>query len=67
MDADFSQLTDTEKKVCRMLRQGLTTTQIAGRLGKSNQSIRHHLSDIYAKSGMKNRSELVQALSKEKG
>jgi DNA-binding CsgD family transcriptional regulator len=62
MDADFTQLTDTEKKICRMLKQGLTTTQIPERLGKSNQSIRHHLSDIYAKSGMKNRSELVQAL-----
>lgn len=67
MDADFSQLTEREKQICEMVREDLTTPQIAERLGISQQGVRHHFSDIYAKVGVGNKRELVEALDKEVG
>lgn len=67
MDADFSQLTEREKQICRMVKKDLSTAQISDRLGITPQSVRHHLSDIYAKVGVKKRLGLVQALDKWAG
>jgi DNA-binding CsgD family transcriptional regulator len=67
MDADFSQLNEREKKICEMVREDLSTPQIAERLGISQQGVRHHFSDIYAKVGVKNKGELVKALDKGAG
>jgi DNA-binding CsgD family transcriptional regulator len=67
MDADFSQLTEREKKICEMLREDLTTAEIAQRLGLSQQSIRHCFMEIYQKVGVKNKEELVKALDKGAG
>jgi DNA-binding CsgD family transcriptional regulator len=67
MDADFSQLTEREKKICEMLREDLPTEEIAKTLGLSQQSVRHAFSEIYEKVGVKNKSELVKALDRWAG
>jgi DNA-binding CsgD family transcriptional regulator len=67
MDADFSQLTEREKQICEMLREDLTTEEIAKKLGLSQQSVRHAFSEIYEKVGVKNKAELVKALDKGAG
>jgi RNA polymerase sigma factor (sigma-70 family) len=67
MDADFSRLTEREKRICKMVQEDLTTEEIAKRLGLSQQTVRHNLSEIYEKVGVKTKLELVQALDKGAG
>jgi DNA-binding CsgD family transcriptional regulator len=64
MKPNFSELTEREQQICRMVKDDLSTEQIAERLGISQQGVRHHLSDIYAKVGVKKRLGLVEALDR---
>lgn len=67
MEADFSQLTEREKRICQMVKDDFTTVEIAENLGLKQQTIRHSLSEIYLKVGVKTRLELVQALDNGAG
>jgi regulatory LuxR family protein len=44
-----------------LLSSGLTTKELASRLGMSVNTVKYHLSDVYRKLGVRNRVEAVQA------
>lgn len=67
MDADFSQLTEREKQICQMVKEGFETAEIAESLKLSQQTLRHVFSEIYEKVGVSNKRELVEALDAKPG
>jgi DNA-binding CsgD family transcriptional regulator len=52
-------LTDRQREVLLFLALGLTYKQIANHLGLSEQTVKEHASNIYAKLGVQNRAEAV--------
>jgi len=52
-------LSERELDVLRMLSEGLRNRQIGERLFISETTVRHHLTRIYARLGVKDRSELI--------
>ena len=52
-------LTDRELEVLRALAEGLGNKQIGGRLGISPSTVKYHLQAIFAKLGVRTRSEAV--------
>lgn len=59
-------LSQREWEVVGLLAQGLATAEIARRLYLAPKTVKNHLSNIYAKLGVKGRSEML-ALCYEKG
>ena len=57
--AKIASLTEREREVVTLMSQGLRNKQIAERLGISETTVRHHLTSIFAKLGVKDRLELV--------
>jgi len=57
--AKIASLTEREREVVTLMRQGLRNKQIAERLGISETTVRHHLTSIFAKLGVTDRLELV--------
>lgn len=55
----WASLTPTELDVVRLLSRGLSNPDIAGRLYMSRATVKAHLSHIYAKVGVANRTELA--------
>jgi DNA-binding NarL/FixJ family response regulator len=53
-------LTEREKDVLQFLAQGLANKQIAVRLGISEHTVKFHVSSIYTKFGVTNRTEAVR-------
>lgn len=51
--------THKEAELADLVAQGLTNKEIAARLSVSAETIRSHLAEAFAKSGAKNRAELV--------
>lgn len=51
-------LTDKELEIARLVLKGLPTLEIADLLGNSEKTIRHHLTQVYAKCGVAGRAEL---------
>ena len=51
-------LTDKESEVARLVLKGLTSPEIASVLQNSEKTIRQHIGQIYAKSGVTTRAEL---------
>ncbi|MDE3721228.1 LuxR C-terminal-related transcriptional regulator [Nocardiopsis sp. N85] len=49
-------LTDRQVQVLRLLCEGLTNRQIAGRLDVSPRTAEHHVQDVYAKIGVSSRA-----------
>lgn len=57
---DFN-LTDSEKRVMKLLAQGMTNREIAEKLCISVTTVKSHTGNIYAKLEVKNRTAAVQA------
>jgi pimeloyl-ACP methyl ester carboxylesterase/DNA-binding CsgD family transcriptional regulator len=63
---DFEGLTTRERAVLDVLVQGLVTDAMAERLGMTEKTVRNHLSTIYSKLGVENRSQAI-VLAQDKG
>jgi len=57
--AGFSGLTGRELKIVAMVGVGLTNRKIAETLSLSEQTVKHHLTRIFAKLGVSSRVELA--------
>jgi DNA-binding NarL/FixJ family response regulator len=55
----LSSLTKQELVVLRMLAEGLTMSDIAARRGVTQNTVRTHIQNLYAKLGCHNRVEVV--------
>lgn len=62
--AGWDSLTPTELEVVRQVAGGLTNPEIAARMFVSRGTVKNHLSHVYAKLGVKNRSELAAAAAR---
>jgi ATP/maltotriose-dependent transcriptional regulator MalT len=56
------QLTAREQAVAQLVARGMTNTEVATELILSAKTVEHHLSRIYAKLGVRSRTELAAAL-----
>jgi DNA-binding NarL/FixJ family response regulator len=59
-DQVHESLTDRESEVLQLLAEGLANKQIALQLGISENTVKFHVSGIYAKLGATNRTEAVR-------
>jgi DNA-binding NarL/FixJ family response regulator len=55
-----SQLTRREREVVGAVRKGLRNSEVAQALGISERTVKRHLSNIFAKTGASDRSELIR-------
>ncbi|HEX7740621.1 MAG TPA: LuxR C-terminal-related transcriptional regulator [Marmoricola sp.] len=53
------QLTPTEVTVARLVREGMSNREIATQLLVATKTVEYHLSNIYAKVGVRSRSQLI--------
>jgi DNA-binding CsgD family transcriptional regulator len=60
-DAGWSSLTPTEQEVAQLAATGLSNPQIATRLFMARGTVKMHLSNVYLKLGIANRTELARA------
>jgi DNA-binding CsgD family transcriptional regulator len=58
-------LTPTERKVARLVAQGMTNHAIASKLGISYYTVDAHLRHIYSRLGIKSRAQLAAKISRE--
>ncbi|WP_232376198.1 helix-turn-helix transcriptional regulator [Amycolatopsis aidingensis] len=63
--AGWASLTPTELEVVRLAVDGLNNPEIGSRLFMSRGTVKTHLSHVYAKLGVTNRTELATLASKE--
>ncbi len=56
----IEQLTERELEVLRLLAQGLTYAQIAGRLVVSVNTVRYHVKGVYAKLGVEKQTQAIE-------
>lgn len=59
-ESSIEPLTAREKEVLQWMAQGLANKQIALSLGISEHTVKFHLSSLYAKMGISNRTEAVR-------
>jgi DNA-binding NarL/FixJ family response regulator len=52
-------LTERKREIIRLVGQGLSNKDIADRLCISDSTVRHHLTSIFAKTGVPNRQKLM--------
>lgn len=64
-DVGWESLTPTELDVVRLVSEGLSNPEIATRLYMRRSTVKAHLSHIYAKVGVANRTELATLASSE--
>ena len=55
----LEELTDREGEILQLLARGLANKQIAAHLGISEHTVKFHVSAIYSKLGVTNRTEAV--------
>jgi DNA-binding CsgD family transcriptional regulator len=58
---ELDHLTGREGEVVRAAMDGRTNQEIADSLGISVRTVKHHLTSVFRKSGVRNRTELVRA------
>ena len=56
---DFAKVTAREREIVGLVCEGLGNQAIAERLAISEATVRHHLTSIYAKTGVRDRVSLV--------
>ena len=56
--ADAARLTDRERSVFRHVLRGLCTKEIAAELDNTDKTIKHHLVEIFLKTGVDSRAQL---------
>lgn len=61
MEEMFPQLTDREREVVRLVAEGLDNRGIASQAFMSEGTVRNHISDILAKLGLNNRTQIAVA------
>jgi pimeloyl-ACP methyl ester carboxylesterase/DNA-binding CsgD family transcriptional regulator len=64
--AVFSELTDRERDILERLAQGLDNAQIAAHLNLAEKTVRNHITHIFDKLGVENRSQAI-VLARERG
>ena len=62
-DVGWDSLTPTEIEVARLAAKGLSNPEIANRLYMSRSTVKAHLSHVYTKLGVANRTELATLVS----
>ena len=60
--AEFRQLTERERRVLSFLFDGLANKEIAARIGVSEGSVKSTLQQLFSKTGVRTRSQLVRIL-----
>ncbi len=58
----YRQLSRREREVIASMAQGATNKEIARSLNLAEQTVRNHVSEIYAKTGIHNRMKLIEAV-----
>jgi ATP/maltotriose-dependent transcriptional regulator MalT len=66
-DSGWESLTTAEREVVRLAVDGLTNPQIGARLFMSRSTVKTHLSHVYGKLGVANRTELAALAGAERG
>lgn len=61
-DRTGTELTPQEQAVAQLVARGLTNREVGAELVVSAKTVEHHLSRIYAKLGLRSRTELARAL-----
>jgi DNA-binding CsgD family transcriptional regulator len=56
-DPKLNELTRRELEILRLVAEGLTNAQLARMLWLSEQTVKFHLSNVYRKLGVANRTE----------
>lgn len=64
--ARFSELTAREAQILERIAQGLDNAQIAAHLGTSEKTVRNHITHIFDKIGVENRSQAI-VLARSRG
>jgi DNA-binding CsgD family transcriptional regulator len=64
--AGFSGLTEREGQILEHIARGLDNAQIAAHLGMSEKTVRNHITHIFDKIGVENRSQAI-VLARERG
>jgi DNA-binding NarL/FixJ family response regulator len=59
MEANKAELSERELEIIELVATGLTNLEIAGQLMISKRTVDNHVSNIFAKTGAKNRIALV--------
>jgi pimeloyl-ACP methyl ester carboxylesterase/DNA-binding CsgD family transcriptional regulator len=59
VEAPFGKLTERERSIVRLLCEGLDNRQIATQLGIAEKTVRNHLTRIFDKAGVRNRTQLI--------
>ena len=60
-------LTEREREIADLVAQGRANKEVAAELFLSEKTIEHHLSRIYAKAGVRSRTELAAMLGGGRG
>ncbi|MBR3227526.1 MAG: hypothetical protein IKF68_03175 [Erysipelotrichaceae bacterium] len=62
---DIYGLTEREREIAQLLRRPLNTSEIAGKLCISENTLNRHIANIYRKTSVHSRLELIEILKKE--
>lgn len=64
-DRDLSVLTPRESEVLRLIARGLTNSEIASELFISKHTVKNHVSNIYRKLGVSDRTRVAHLALKD--
>jgi DNA-binding NarL/FixJ family response regulator len=61
----LDELTERERQVAMLVVEGMSNKQIAGELGVSERTVKAHLTSVFRKTGLKDRTALARRLSQQ--